>query len=51
MGKDKNALWHLFGMESLMLLDENHGSTHTYHRGKENESHQKAKNNIACKKR
>lgn len=47
MGIDENALRGLFGMKSLMLFDKDHGSTHTHYCGKQDESHQKAKNNIA----
>ena len=39
MGKDKNALWRLFGMESLMLLDEYHRSTKTYYDGEIDKSY------------
>ena len=50
MGKDKNALWRLFGMESLMLLDENHPSTHTQESGKQDESNNESKYDIANEK-
>ena len=50
MKKDKYTFGSFLTMQPLMLLDKGHSSAIPQNEGKQNESHQKAKDNVANQK-